>query len=328
MDAADPVLEAVRAGGLLGPGGPVLVMLSGGRDSTCLLDVTVRIAGAKATRALHVNYGLRESAAGDELHCAQQCERLGVPLHVERPGPRDSGNLQAWARDVRYSAAEQLAEPREAVVATGHTLTDQAETILYRLAASPGRRALLGMRPREGRVVRPLLAVTREQTAEYCRARGLDWREDDSNRDPMYARARVREGLAPALRALHPAAERNVARTAELLRDEADVLDAVVGEVLQGGDRVEVARLAALPPALRRLVARRLAEDATGRLVPAAAARVDELLDLDDGELHLEAGVRAEVRGGVLSFASLPRPVAARSDDSAWTTRGRRRRAR
>jgi tRNA(Ile)-lysidine synthase len=305
MAAEDRVLDVVRAGDLLAPGRPVLAMISGGRDSMCLLDVATRIAGAAAVQALHVNYGLRDEAGGDEDHCAEVCAGLGVPLHVERPGGSPSGNVQAWARELRYEAAARLADAGGAEIATGHTLTDQAETILYRLAASPGRRALLGMRPREGRLVRPLLELGRDETAAYCRARGLAWREDESNRDPMYARARVREQLVPALRALHPAAERNVGRTAELLRDEAEVLDAVVEEVLQGRDRVEVARLAALPPALRRLVARRLAEEATGHLVPAAAARVDELLQLGHGELHLESGVRAQVRDGMLWFAPL-----------------------
>jgi tRNA(Ile)-lysidine synthase len=86
-----------------------------------------------------------------------------------------------------------------------------------------------------------------------------------------------------------------------------------VGEVLGGRDEVETARLAALPPALRRLVARRLAEDAAGRLVPAAAARVDEVLALDEGELHLEAGIAARVSGGVLSFRPLRQPARAPS---------------
>ena len=121
--------------------------------------------------------------------------------------------------------------------------------------------------------------MTREETAAHCRARGLAWREDSSNASDSYARTRVREGLVPALRALHPAAERNVIRTAELLREEAEVLDELVDTVLAGGDRVGTAHLAALPPALARLVVRRLAEDATGRLCPRASGRLQELLD-------------------------------------------------
>src|SRR5204863_5804656 len=130
------VLEAARRSGLLEPGRPVVVMLSGGQDSVCLLDVAVRLSGNEAVRALHVNYRLRARAAGDEHHCARLCESLDVALHIERPPARRRGNLQAWARDVRYRAAERVASASAAAVAVAHTATDQAETVLYRLAAS------------------------------------------------------------------------------------------------------------------------------------------------------------------------------------------------
>ncbi|MDX6649291.1 MAG: tRNA(Ile)-lysidine synthase [Solirubrobacteraceae bacterium] len=309
----DRLVEHVREGGLLPPGRSVLVLLSGGRDSTCLLDVALRLTGAGAVSALHVNYGLRAGADGDERHCRSACDAAGVELEVSSPrAPARAGNLQVWARDARYGAAARLALRRGARVATGHTATDQAETVLHRLAAAPGRRGLLGMAARDGLLVRPLLDFTREETADYCRARGLAWREDASNElsseDHVYTRARVRGELMPALRAIHPAAEANVVRTAQLLRDEADVLDAVVDGVLEGRRRIELARLAALPPALRRLVARRLAGD-----VPAAATRVDELLALDpDGSaaVDLGDGLRAVVEYGVLRFTRGPAPAA------------------
>jgi tRNA(Ile)-lysidine synthase len=307
----DVLLDSVARGGLLPPGGPVVALLSGGRDSVCLLDVAVRLAGAPAVTALHVNYGLRAEADGDEAHCAALAAALGVELVVERAQrPDRAGNLQAWARDVRYGAAARLALRRGARVATGHTATDQAETVLYRLAASPGRRALLGMPERDGRLIRPLLAVTREQTADYCRARGLAWREDPSNRDR--ARGAVRHRLVEALREVHPAAEANVLRTSRLLREEAEVLDAMVSEILGGERRIEVARLAALPAGLGRLVARRLAEEALpeGAFAPAASVRLDEILALgpEGGALDLGSGLRAVVEQGVLSFAIGPPP--------------------
>src|SRR5689334_10217343 len=185
---ADELLERVRATGLLPPGSEVVVLLSGWRDSVCLLDVAVEL-GCSA-RALHVNYGLRTEADGDEAHCRAVCERLGVALTVHRATRPDDapGNLQAWARDVRYAAART--EAAGGVVAVGHTASDQAETVLYRLAASPGRRALLGMRPRAGPVVRPLLTVTRAETGAWCRARGLTWRDDATNASGEYARGR------------------------------------------------------------------------------------------------------------------------------------------
>src|SRR2546423_5918435 len=97
---SEPLLERVRATGLLPAGRPVVVLLSGGRDSVCLLDIAVEL-GAAVT-ALHVNYALRDEADGDEAWCAQLCARLGVALEVRRAGtPR--GNVQAWAREVRYA---------------------------------------------------------------------------------------------------------------------------------------------------------------------------------------------------------------------------------
>jgi tRNA(Ile)-lysidine synthase len=296
------VLERVAATGLLGDRS-VVVLLSGGRDSVCLLDVAVALRGAGAVRALHVNYGLRAEADGDEAHCAALCERLGVAREVTRAErPEEApGNLQAWARDVRYAAGARLASGPGARLAVAHTATDQAETILYRLAASPGRRALLGMEPRAGRLVRPLLGITREETAAWCRHRGLTWREDATNDSDRYARGRVRGGLVPALRAVHPAAERNVVRTAELLRDEA----------LGGRDRIAVDHLAALPRALARLVVRRLAEAATGDLCPRSPGRLDDILALGDGALDLGGGARAVVEDAVLRCERTP-PLPAR----------------
>lgn len=318
---ADTLLARVAATGLLEPGRPVVVLLSGGRDSVCLLAAAVDLGAAVS--ALHVDYGLREASAGDAEHCAALCDRLGVALTVERAWrPREApGNLQAWARDVRYAAGARLATAAGADLATGHTRTDQAETVLYRLASSPGRRALLGMAPRSGRLVRPLLDVTREDTAAFCRLRGLAWREDASNASPAFARARVRHGLLPALRAVDERAEANVVRTAELLRDEAEVLDVVVDTVLAGGDRIAVDHLRALPRAVARLVLRRLAEDLTGRLCARAPGRLDDLLELGGQRpakpggawaLDLGDGARAEIRDGMLRMVPTP-PSGART---------------
>jgi tRNA(Ile)-lysidine synthase len=284
-------------------------MLSGGRDSVCLLHVAVRVAGAEAVSVLHVNYGLRESAAGDDQHCRRLCESLAVELTVRSPGAPTLGNLQAWARDARYGAAAELASERGAVVAAGHTATDQVETILYRLASSPSRRALLGMRERDGALVRPLLRFTREQTAGYCKAHGLRWRDDETNETGKYARGRVRHGLVPALREVHPGAERNVLALAEILRDEAVVLDRLVDDVLQGEATVSLGALAELPAALARLVVQRLADGAQGRPAPGAARRLPEILALSDsGTAHLDLpnGVRATAVDGVVAFGLTP----------------------
>jgi len=302
------MLEAVRVGGLLAVDRPLVAMLSGGRDSVCLLDLAVRLLGSDAVSVVHVNYGLRDDSDADGEHCAALCAQLGVALELERPRrPEGPGNLQSWARDTRYAAAAKLALAQDALIATGHTADDQVETILYRLASSPSRRALLGMRERDGSLVRPLLGFTREQTTAYCEERGLVWRDDPTNAEGGYARNRVRHGLAAALAEVHPAAARNVLRTAELLRDEAEVLDALVDAELgaNGSERgtIELSRLAELPPALRRLVVQRLADRAAGRPVPGAANHADQVAGLrrtGTAMLDLGGGVRAVVERGVL----------------------------
>ena len=236
---------------------------------------------------------------------ASSAKRSGFRLAVQHPRRPERGNLQAWARDVRYGAAAQLALGIGADVAAGHTATDQVETVLYRLASSPSRRALLGMRAREGSLIRPLLGFTRADTTAYCRDRGLAWREDESNEGEAFARARVRNALMPALRAIHPGAEVNVLALMELIRDEAAVLDALLEELLAGELTVELARLRALAPALRRLVVQRLADEAAGRPLPGAARRAEDLVRLPEqgtATLDIGLGVRAVCEYGVLRF--------------------------
>jgi len=311
-DQIELVRAAVRESELLAGAGALVAMLSGGRDSVCLLDVALAMLGAERVHALHLNYGLREAAAADERHCVTLCEQLGVELTVRFAEERPiGGNLQAWARELRYEQARSLARQHGAstLIATGHTASDQVETILYRLAASPGRRALLGMAPREGGLVRPLLSVSREQTAAYCQARGLGWREDESNADERFARVRVRETLVPALREVHPAAEANVLRTARLLRQEGEVLEGLLEETLAGRASISLSQLAVLSPALARLVVVRLAEQAVGGYVPQAGERVAELLALarrgGRAELHLGGLACAVLDDGLLSVRRL-----------------------
>ena len=319
-------LEAARDSGLLPAGRPVLVLLSGGGDSVCLLDVALRLE-ARVT-ALHVNYGLRAGADEDEEFVRELCARMGVPLHVERVELPEGGNLQERAREARYALAENLTRgegsdpsPRGETYAAAHTASDQAETVLYRLAVSPGSRALLGMAPRRGRLVRPLLDVTREEVRSYLSHRGLDWREDPSNADRRFARARVRHDLLDALRSVGPAAERTIAETARQLREEAEVLDAAVSEAIEelgGGPAVSLAALREKPPALRRLVLRRLAEEAAreplaaGAAAPGVAAprplsrrEADQVLALDERgtkAIDLGGGFRAVGEYGTLRF--------------------------
>jgi len=315
--STDELLERVRGGGLLEAGQRVVVCLSGGRDSVCLLDIAVELCGKPNVSALHVNYGLRDEAGDDEQLCRELCQQLDVALSVEAASAPREGNVQAWARDVRYAVGAQLASAEGAQLAAGHTASDQVETVLYRLAASPGRRSLVGMPDQRGLLIRPLLRArfTREETAEWCRARGLQWCEDASNETDKYARGRIRGQVLPALRSVHPATDANILQSAELLRDEAEVLEIVVDTALAGKSEISTEHLAALPPALARLVVRRLAEDATGLLCPQVAARIAELIDLGAGgsgsaALDVGSGARAVIKNGTLRFEPSPQRAA------------------
>ena len=182
--------EHVRRHELIPPGGAVTCLVSGGPDSTCLWHALRELG--YAVSALHVNHKLRgEESEEDARFCH---ETLGAEV-VEAPG-----RTEAELRELRYSFAP------DRLRATGHTASDQVETILFRLASS-GTTSGIRVRRDDG-VVRPLLAVWREETEAYCRAEGLAYRVDSSNQDT--ARGLIRSEILPALRRLHPAAERNI----------------------------------------------------------------------------------------------------------------------
>ena len=184
--------QLIRAESLIEPGGEVLCLVSGGADSTCLWHAL----GALDYRvsALHVNHRQRgEESEEDARFCR---EALGAEV-VEAGEP---GMSEAELRDLRYSfGAGRLR-------ATGHTASDQVETILYRLVASGGTRGI--KLKREDGVVRPLLSLWRAETEAYCHAEGLSFRSDSSNADTI--RGLIRGEILPALRRLHPAAEENI----------------------------------------------------------------------------------------------------------------------
>ena len=306
---SERALEAARESGLVPAGEPLLVMVSGGGDSVALLDIAHRL-GASVS-ALHVNYGLREGAGADQDLVQRLCDERDIALTVERVSLPDAGNLQERARDARYELAERTAESD---YAAAHTATDQAETVLYRLAVSPGSRALHGMAPRRARLVRPLLAVTREEVRDYLRARGLEWREDPTNADRRFARARVRHDVLDALRELSPAVERTIAETARQLRYEAEVLDGVVTDALEqlgGGPAVSLDALREHPPALQRLILRSLA----GRTL--SSREIAQMLAVSSRgtkSVDLGGGLRAVSEYGTLRFtraadAEPPAPV-------------------
>jgi tRNA(Ile)-lysidine synthase len=247
---------------LLPAGRPVLALVSGGPDSTCLMHVLAEIHDGPLA-VLTVDHGLRPEAAEEAEGVLRAARALGLPAVVRRlrlpPGP----GAPARARAGRLAAAAEAArELGGALVATGHTASDQAETVLFRMARGTGRTGALGMAPRRGDLVRPLLAVSAAETRAWCRARGLAVAADPGNDDPAFTRARVRHGLLPALRSVHPGAEAHVAALADVLRDEAALVDGLVAAAWErcaaGGPGLDAAALGREAQPLRPLVVRRL----------------------------------------------------------------------
>ena len=217
MNIADRVEAFIRRHDLIPPGGDVTCLVSGGADSTCLWHVLGALG--YSVSALHVDHGLRgEESEADARFCA---EALGAEV-VDGRG----GSTEEELRAIRYSFAT------DRLRATGHTASDQVETVLYRLVASGGTK---GIKPkREDGVVRPLLDVWRDETEAYCRAEALEFRRDTSNADTK--RGLIRDEILPRLRELHPAADQNLLRLAQ---GGPTALDALLAST-QGSKRVDL----------------------------------------------------------------------------------------
>ena len=298
--ATAAVRVAVRRA-LAGVDGPVAAAVSGGADSLALA------AGLAFERpgssALVVDHGLQPGSAAVAAQAADVCAGLGLLPHVLTAGPaRDAGagGPEARARAVRYALLDAAADAHGlAAVLLGHTLDDQAETVLLGLVRGAGSRALAGMAPARGRYLRPLLGVPRAVTHAACaEARAVAW-QDPHNDDPAYARVRARHRVLPVLeRELGPGVAAALARTAAQLREDADALDALTPST------DHVAELAALPGALRARAVKRWAEQACG--APVTSAHVDALRALVEdwrgqGPVGLPGGVQAERRDGRLA---------------------------
>ena len=197
--------------------------VSGGADSMALLCLMRPLASEKgiALTVCHVNHGLRgETADKDEAFVREACARLGLPLRIFHAAELESevGRPRAgedWARRLRYACFGRLLAEGIDAVATAHTGSDQAETLLFRLARGTGLHGAAGIRPSRPGYLRPLLCLTRADTEAVCRACGEAWVTDETNEADDYARNRLRHGALPALCAANSAAERNLARFCE-----------------------------------------------------------------------------------------------------------------
>ena len=305
----------------LEPGALALVGLSGGADSLALAAASahaVRRDPALRVGAVCVDHGLQPGSADRSAAAAESARRLGLDPVIDRTvavaGP---GGPEAAARAARHAALAAAARDRGAeAVLLGHTLDDQAETVLLGLARGSGARSLAGMRPaqiRDGvQWLRPLLGVRRADTRAACAAEGLEPWDDPHNAAPAYLRARLRHGALPALeRDLGPGVAAALARTADLLRADADALDDWAADALaaaSGGDGTyDTAVLVTLPEAVRTRALHRavLAAGCPAGSVGSGHVRAVDALVADwrgQGPVALPGGIEARRDCGRLAF--------------------------
>jgi tRNA(Ile)-lysidine synthase len=317
----------------LDPGDVVLAACSGGADSLALAAALAFVGPRLGLRCggVTVDHRLQEGSAGRATGVVAVLQRLELdPVYSVAVTVADTraGGPEAAARIARYRALEEVAgravpgsgagqSQQEAVILLGHTLDDQAETVLLGLARGAGARSLAGMPERRGIYRRPLLGIRRADTVQACAELGLEPWQDPHNADSRYARVRVRRQALPALEeALGPGVAEALARTAQQLRADADCLDELAfaeSEQLRANasdpSGIDVTYLAALPEAIRTRVIREAAIMAgapPGALTARHVQQAGELVTCWHGQrwADLPGGVRVRRRAGKLWFAS------------------------
>lgn len=329
--AARRAVRAAVAG--LAPGSTVLVAASGGPDSCALAAAAAFVAPRQglSAGAVIVDHGLQDDSATVAAWAGDVSLRLGLEFaDVCRVTVGSDGGPEAAARDARYECLRERAEQHGAVaVLLGHTMDDQAETVLLRLARGSGARSLAGMRPVDGLWRRPFLALPRavvHGSADEVMARIGEhpWR-DPHNEDPRFARVRVRTAVSTLEQALGAGVVPALARTADLLRDDADALDALAGQAFEAyvqaepdGSSCDAQVLADLPRAVRTRVIRSMCLAAgcdPGTLTAEHVWAVERLVSAwhGQGPIRLPGGVSAERRCGRLSVVRHPSPRSERA---------------
>jgi len=325
MPGPDPAVAATRLAVRehlldLPAGALVLVACSGGPDSVALAGALAFEAPRAGIRAgaVVVDHGLQEGSDAVGAGAADLCRGMGLdPVEVVRVEVRPSGaGLEADARTARYAAFEQVASRLGAdVVLIGHTRDDQAEQVLLGLSRGSGARSLSGMPTRRGRFVRPLLSLPRATTLAACAAYGIEPWQDPQNADDTFRRVRARRLLAALESELGPGFGAALARSADLLREDADYLETLARQARAGlpeapGGGVDLEALSSLPRALRTRVWRLLAAEAGAPLADVSAAHVESLDALltswhGQGPLHVPGGIAVARERGAIRFTVL-----------------------
>jgi tRNA(Ile)-lysidine synthase len=300
----------------LSAGDRILVAVSGGADSLALAGALLAEGRELLISCIGVtiDHQLQDGSDIQARKVINQLERIGFSEVISQEVTVDeSSGLESGARDARYAALHAIADQQNAIqIYLGHTRDDQAESVLLGLARGSGARSLSGMAAVNGKIIRPLLSVTREVTEQACKDLGLDAWSDPHNFSAEFSRVRVRTQVLPVMeKEIGPGIAEALARTASLLRDDADALDQLTEKAAQGHDlaSLEIEFLAGLPKAIRsRLIRRAIyAQGAPMGSVTADHVSAVEALVTSwhgQGEISLPGGVKvARISGRLSAYA-------------------------
>ncbi len=337
----DRIYNYMTANNMLEEGGRILVAVSGGADSMCLLEVLRELQprASLQLKVFHVHHGLRESAAGDLDYVEEYCEQAGIPFeaaYVDAAGfAEDHGlSVEEAARQLRYEALEKAADQWDQEnlsekehlsehkslasgqngkcrIAVAHHMEDQAETVLFNLVRGSRLTGLRGMLPVSGRIIRPLLTCSRREIEEFLIARGISWREDETNEDVRYSRNLLRRRIIPLLEQINEGAQEHIVRASEEAAEAEEFLRAetekaaeecrIRGECSTYGESIDIVSIPNLlryPPLIRRRVVYGVIADLAGRKKDLRDKHVQAVLQLaqknGNGQLDVFGGVRVE----------------------------------
>jgi tRNA(Ile)-lysidine synthase len=305
------ISETISRWNMFPHGCHVVAGLSGGADSVAMLHYLCSHSEELGIQviAAHVNHGLRGTEADrDERFSVEFCQSLGIEcriLHADiaAAAKQKSQGIEECGREVRYSFFRSLCGPNGRI-ATAHTLTDNAETVLINLTKGAGTKGLCGIPPVRGNIVRPLLGITRKQVEQYCAHYGLNFVTDSTNLSDAYVRNNLRHHVVPALKEINPAFESAIGRMTEILRcDEAFFEEQVKRSLLNaaasdGGYQLDVLRQ--MPRALLTRVISAAAEKAGSRRIGYDHIAAIEGIIINGGAVEIAGGIRCEAIGNNL----------------------------
>ena len=329
----DKVYRYMKSCHMIPPGRRILVAVSGGADSMCLLELLRKLQDRAQLeiRVLHVHHGLRESAEDDLQYVAEYCKEAGIPfqaVRVDAAGYAAANGLsvEEAARHLRYEALEKAAKEwdqqpdhSECRIAVAHHIEDQSETVLFNLVRGSRLTGLRGMLPVNGRIIRPLLCCSREEIESYLMENGITWREDETNEDVRYSRNLIRKQVMPLLLTINKGAREHIMRAAE---EAAEAESYLAGETERALERccaqgrsgkqaksgvessdnkqaeeivIHIPSLLEEPPLLQRRVVYAAIADASGRKKDLQDVHVQAVLEL----CRKQGNGRLDVAGGV-----------------------------